>query len=35
MALRQAQGPQNADIQYEKMVNTPVWKLIKIGRAHV
>ena len=28
MALRQAQGPQNADIQYEKMVNTPVWKLI-------
>ena len=28
MALRQAQGPQNADAQYNKMVNTPVWKLI-------
>ena len=28
MALREPQGPQNADAQYEKMVNTPVWKLI-------
>ena len=28
MALREPQGPQNADVQYNKMVNTPVWKLI-------
>ena len=28
MALREPQGPHGADAQYNKMVNTPVWKLI-------